>query len=244
MNNTLHKDDTIIHQLGLEEVHIWKVETGESGLLEECQSVLSEEELKKTDFFKFKEARIQYIISQGLLRILLAKYLEITPEKVKVGRHPKGKPYSLDDKSLFFNISHSGGMCVFAFSRECEVGIDIERKRELTALQGLISKNFTASEIRFITRNPEEELERFFRLWTIKEAYLKAIGEGMRLTPDNPEFAIDRNNVKLVSKKGVFEFEDWILKEFKPSDDFVGTIVYQKASCSITEISYTNFNNN
>ena len=244
MFNVLHKKDTLIPQLGMEELHIWKAETEELDLLEECLSILSEEELRKADYFKFKEARNQYITSQGLLRIILANYLGITPEKVKIERQPKGKPYSLNDKSLFFNISNSVGMCVLAFSRESEVGIDIERKRLLEDIQDLINKNFTTSEIRFITRNSEETLERFFRFWTIKEAYLKAIGEGMRLTPDNLEFVIDRNNVKLVSRKGVFEYEDWILKEIKPSKDFVGTVVYQNSNCSITNISYRGFINN
>ncbi|MCP3931880.1 MAG: 4'-phosphopantetheinyl transferase superfamily protein [Bacteroidetes bacterium] len=225
----------MIHQLGFEEVHIWKIESGESALLEQCQSILSKEELEKTDFFKFKEARIQYIISQGVLRILLANYLKITPQKVNIGRKPKGKPYSLDDKSLFFNMSNSEGLCVFAFSRESEVGIDVEKKRKLADLQDMINRNFTASEIQFIKRNPEEELERFFRFWTIKEAYLKAIGEGMRLTPDKLEFTIDRNTVKLLSREGIFEFEDWVIKEFKSGDDFVGTIVYQNANCKIIE---------
>jgi len=244
MYDFLPMDEGLIQQLGLDEVAIWKVITKDPMLIEECRSVLSKDELKRADVFKFEKTRIQYIASQGVLRFLLSYYLGIPPERVSIGRHPKGKPFSLDDESLFFNASNTDGLCVYAFSRESEVGIDIEKKRKLTGLQDLINKNFTTSEIRFIKQNPEEELERFFRYWTIKEAYLKAIGEGMRLTPDNLEFKIEQNNVKLVSIKGIFEFEDWILKEFKPTENFVGTIVYKKSSCGIKEKWYAGFKNN
>ena len=244
MYDFLPMDEGMIQQLGLDEVYIWKVTTQDPMLIQECRSVLSKDELKRADIFKFEKAKIQYIASQGVLRFILAYYLGIPPERVSIGRHPKGKPFSLDDESLFFNASNTDGLCVYAFSRENEVGIDIEKKRKLTGLQDLINKNFTASEILFIKQNPEKELERFFRYWTIKEAYLKAIGEGMRLSPDNLEFKIEQNNVKLVSIKGIFEFEDWILKEFKPTEDFVGTIVYKNSSCGITEKWYAGFNNN
>ena len=244
MKNTLSKYDSMIHPLGIDEVHIWKVKIERSELFYECKSILSDLELKKADFFKFSKDSNQYIISLGTLRILLSNYLGISPLKVKLGRHSKGKPYSLDDRSLFFNMSNSGGLCVFAFSRDSEIGVDIEKKRNLSDLQDLIKKNFTSSEIKFITQDQNKKLERFFRFWTIKEAYLKAIGEGMRLTPDNLEFSIERNKIKLVSRKGMFEYEDWILKEFQPSDDFMGTIVYQNAKCNITEKWYSNYKNN
>ena len=96
----------------------------------------------------------------------------------------------MNDRALFFNSSNSGGLCVFAFSRDGEVGIDIEKKRQVSNLEDLISRNFTSSEIQFIKKDPEDVLDRFFRFWTIKEGYLKAIGEGMRLTPENLEFRI------------------------------------------------------
>jgi len=225
-------------QLNRNEVQIWKVVIDDPIVLEDCKAVLTEAELKRADFFKFEGGKNQYIVSQGMLRILLSSYLNIPFNQVKIGRHPKGKPYSLDDSSLFFNTSNSGGLCVFGFSRDGEVGIDLEKFREVDELEDLIARNFTTTEIAYIRKKPEEELSRFFRFWTIKEGYLKAIGEGMRLTPDNLEFRIDRDKVTLISKKGIFEYDDWILDEFTPCDGFTGTIVYKNDKATITQNWY------
>ncbi|MCH8318662.1 MAG: 4'-phosphopantetheinyl transferase superfamily protein, partial [Bacteroidetes bacterium] len=130
------------------------------------------------------------------------------------------------------------------FCRDQEVGIDIEKIRNLPDLNELIEKNFTSSEIVYIKRNvfqrrghvtsplknkknERDMLKRFFQFWTIKEAYLKAIGEGMRLSPDKLEFAIESGNIKLRSVKGIFEQEDWLFKEVAPGDNYVGTLAYK-----------------
>lgn len=234
----------MIRKLNLNELQIWKVRTSEASVLEECRSVLTEAELKKSRFFKFEDARDQYIISQGMLRTLLAYYLDVSTKEVEIGRHDKGKPYSMNDGALFFNSSNSGGLCVFAFSRDGEVGIDIEKKRQVSNLEDLISRNFTSSEIQFIKKNPADVLDRFFRFWTIKEGYLKAIGEGMRLTPENLEFRIERNKVSLISKKGIFEYDDWVLSEFSPCEGFVGTIVYKNPGSAIVQSWYKDLRSN
>jgi len=234
----------MIQKLNLNELQIWKVRTSEANVLEECKSVLSENEIKRAHFFNFEEARDQYIISQGMLRMLLAYYLDVSTKDVEIGRHDKGKPYSLNDGSLFFNSSNSGGLCVFAFSRDGEVGIDIEKKRQVSNLEDLISRNFTSAEIQFIKRNPSDVLDRFFRFWTVKEGYLKAIGEGMRLTPENLEFRIERNKVSLISKKGIFEYDDWVLSEFSPCEGFAGTVVYKNPGSAIVQSWYKDLKSN
>jgi 4'-phosphopantetheinyl transferase len=228
----------MIQELNLNEVHIWKVVIDDPIVLKDCKAVLTEAELKRADFFKFEDGKNQYIVSQGIQRILLASYLNLPTSEVKIGRHSKGKPYSLNDSSLHFNTSNSDGLCVFGFSRDGEVGIDLEKLREVDELEDLIARNFTIAEIDFIKKKPEEELTRFFRFWTIKEGYLKAIGEGMRLTPDNLEFRIDRNKVTLISKRGIFEYDDWTLTEFTPCEGFTGTIVYENEKSTITQQWY------
>ena len=74
MYNSLTKDNTESFQLGYNDLHIWKVNNSNSEIIKECICILSEEEIVKADYFKFNEARIQYIISQGMLKILLSKY--------------------------------------------------------------------------------------------------------------------------------------------------------------------------
>lgn len=220
--------------LSLGELHIWQVTSQPTHpLLEQFKSALSEDDLAKVPFFEFEKVRDSYIISQGALRILLSGYLEISSNLLKIGRRRKGKPYSIDDPGLYFNISNSDKLAVFAFSRDGEVGIDIEKVRPLPDLDDMIKMNFTDSEIRFINTKPEEKISRFFRFWTVKESYLKAIGEGMRLPPDSLEFSIEKNRIRQLSIKGVFEQEDWNFKEFSPAMDYVGAITYGRDKAKI-----------
>ena len=220
--------------LSIGEMHVWHITTNVTpAAFLEYKNVLTEKETARISFFKFKEAKDTYVASQGALRMLISKYLGISPDLVRLGRRKKGKPYSIDNPNLNFNISNSGKTAVIAFSYDSEIGIDIEEIRHLPDLDELIKKNFTTREIKFITAKAEDKGMRFFRFWTIKESYLKAIGEGMRLTPDNLEFAIENGSIRLLSVKGVFEQEDWNFKEFSTSTDYVGTITYGRDNTAI-----------
>lgn len=225
--------------LSSSELHIWQVSCyNVPDLLERCMSTLSEDELAKVSFFEFEQVKDSYVISQGTLRMLLAGYLDIPPTAIKIDRRRKGKPYSIDDPGLYFNMSNSGKLAVFAFSRDSEVGIDIEQIRHLPDLDDMIIKNFTSREVRYINAKTNERTIRFFRFWTVKESYLKAIGEGLRLPIDNLEFAIESEQIRHLSVKGVFEHEDWNFKEFSPAPDYVGTITYARNKPIIKQMEF------
>jgi 4'-phosphopantetheinyl transferase len=220
------------------QLHMWHVSTEMAPkAIEKLEGVLSESELAKMSFFNFRAARDSFVISQGVLRKLLSNYLGVSPESVRIGRKSKGKPFSMDDQELYFNISHSGKFVVFAFSRDGEVGIDIERIRSIPDLEEMIARNFTAREIRFITAKPEERMSRFFRCWTLKESYLKAIGEGMRLSPDRIEIAVESDQVRHLSVQGVFEHEEWNFKEFELAGNYVGALAYCPGSTQIKRMT-------
>lgn len=223
--------------LPLGELHVWQISTDISEVkLAKYKSVLSENELEKASFFEFEKVKSSYIISQGALRLLLSKYINIPTSLVKLGRKEKGKPFSINDSGLYFNMSNSGELVVIAFSRGSEVGIDIEKIRPLPDLEKMIASNFTANEIKFINGKPAEKSNRFFRFWTIKESYLKAIGEGMRLPPSNIEFTIEKDKVKQLSVKGVFEQEDWNFEEFIIAPNYVGTLTYGGKNITIKQL--------
>jgi 4'-phosphopantetheinyl transferase len=232
----LYKDR--FSELHAGEIHLWTVSNNSSNqFLEQCKFALTPSELERSTFFKFKAAQESYIISQGGLKLLLSSYLNIEPHQVKFGRHSKGKPYSMDDPSLFFNISNSGNRVVYAFSRAGEVGIDLELIRPLPDLNELIEKNFSKKEREYIHKNADERLQRFFKFWTVKEAYLKAIGEGMRLTPDNLEFSIENGVFKLISVKGFYEQDDWIWENIYPGEQYVGTLTYLGKNTIISKVN-------
>ncbi len=195
-------------------IHLWRIKLNASEEInKKCQSVLGEREIARLDSFPFDREKKSYLISQGILRMLLGAYTCKNPQDVQMGRHSRGKPYSADDRKLFFNMSNSGDYCVFAFCRVGEVGIDLEMTRELSDLEQLIRTNFTESEQRFINAIPAERMRRFFLFWTIKESYLKATGEGMSIAPHNLEFDASGKGIRLLSVNGVEDFEDWCFDE-------------------------------
>ena len=156
-------------ELSAGEMHVWQVSTNITpAAFVEYKNVLTEKETARIPYFKFKEAKDTYLASQGALRMLMSGYLGISPDLVKLG------PYSIDNPKLNFNISNSGKTAVIAFSYDSEVGIDIEQIRHLPDLDELITRNFTTSEIKFITTKTEEKVRRFFRFWTSSSSLLKS----------------------------------------------------------------------
>jgi len=221
------------------EIHIWSVSLNISdkeyfGYTEK----LSEKEFAKVAFFKTRKAKASFVASHGALRIILSNYLGVQSKLLRIGHQIKGKPYSKDDKGLHFNMSNSGILAVIAFSRDSEVGIDIELIRPLHDLDELIIKNFSPKEAKFICTKSNERLSRFFRFWTIKESYLKAIGEGMRLRPDQIEFNFENDLIKSPAIRGVFEEDDWNLKEFSPSSHYVGTVAFREVNTKIRQFKF------
>jgi 4'-phosphopantetheinyl transferase len=221
------------------ELNIWHISTNISASeFIDLKSTLSKNESAKASFFEFDKARDAYVVGQSALRRLLSGYLGIPAEIVQLGRSKKGKPYSMDDPQLFFNMSNSGSLVAIAFSRDGEVGLDLEQLRPLSDLDDLITKNFTPSEIKFINSKPDDNIRRFFRFWTIKESYLKALGEGMRLPPDNLEFSIENDRVRLLSVRGIFDQADWNFEEFSIAPDYVGTITYARDHTVIKRMKF------
>jgi len=220
------------------EIHLWTVSIGAlKDQADHLESLLSEEEKGKVSFYKFEQPRLSYIVSQAVLRILLSSYLEIKPADVKMGVHKKGKPYLIHDRSVFFNISNSHDICVFAFSCDTEVGIDIEKIRDLPDIDLLIEKNLTRRERGYLQKDPEHKSDWFFRFWTFKESYLKAIGEGMRLSPENLEFSLDEGTIRLGSVSYGFDGTEWQFREFSRSESYTGTLTYTGERILIKEMS-------
>lgn len=220
-----------------EEVHIWTVSVhGIRSQLHHLKSLLTEAETGKISFYKFEHTQHSYIATQAVLRVLLSLYLDIKPKEVQIGVRSKGKPFLIHDRPIFFNISNSDGVCVFAFSGDGEVGIDIERIRKMPDIEQLIQKNLTSREKEYVLKDPEKKLKRFFRFWTFKESYLKAIGEGMRLTPDNLEFSVEEGKIRLRSVNYGFEGADWQFKEFTRDGNCTGTLTFAPRGLKIREM--------
>ncbi len=146
-------------------------------------STLSREEQQRAGRFAFQRDRARFIAARGWLRAILGSCLGAEPQLIEFCYSAKGKPSlggGYASSGLEFNLAHSGNLAVFAVARHGIVGVDVERVRLVRDLSRLTEHYFSARERAEVERlSGADALAAFFRVWTRKEAWLKATGEGI-----------------------------------------------------------------
>lgn len=170
-------------------VDVWSIDLAQLSIdLNYCESLLDSHEHKVAQKFRLPHLREHYCVVHGLLRRLLADYLTVEPKKLLIQRTGFGKPYLSDFPGVKFNLSHSGQALVIAICRDFEIGIDVEQIRPRQNLAGLVERCFSVAEQRYWHALPEStRLAVFFKFWTCKEAFVKAVGRGIALGLDRCE---------------------------------------------------------
>ncbi len=216
------------------EVHVWAIWLKAPDEVSRAyRALLLPEEIARADRFAFDHLKRSYEVSQGALRLLLACYLRCQPRSLAFTFGPKGKPALRGGSHLQFNLSNSVDLALYAFAVDCELGVDVERVQTMTDLEHVASRYFCeaeASELLSIG-NKLARQEAFFRCWTRKEAYIKAVGTGLclpldqfqvTLLPDDPPRFVHIGN----SAKAAAE---WTLQHLDPASGYVGALAYHSA---------------
>ena len=145
--------------------------------------LLSANERARADALFFAEKRVQSIVSRGLLRLVLGRTLDVNPADLKFVYGQAGKPAiepTLNPACIQFNVSHSGGYWLGAFTLGREVGVDIERIREVDDLLALSQPVIAPANISaFLQSNRAQQERLFFEQWTRAEALAKLTGAGI-----------------------------------------------------------------
>ncbi|MFT4548465.1 MAG: 4'-phosphopantetheinyl transferase [Verrucomicrobiales bacterium] len=193
----------------------------------EAERTLQSSERERAARFRFEEDRYRFQKTRCLLRHLLAHYLETTPTEIKFHEGVHGKPYLKESGSaLQFNVSHTRGAAVLAFTDQIEVGIDIEHSRRRVDVDGIGRKVFTTKEQASLRDlGSASALRQFFRLWTAKEAYLKATGSGMSCNPASIEADFENRRYTSVESPGLPL--PYILEEIESSNQFQVSLAHQ-----------------
>ena len=142
---------------------------------------LDEAERERAARFHFPEDRARFAFGRGLARRYLSDILSVRdPKLVKFALSDRGRPTLANDESIQFSITHSKELVAVAMTRNARVGIDLECMERKLNLEGLAERILSAEDFRGFEELPEQEKEAaFFRVWTRKESYLKATGEGI-----------------------------------------------------------------
>jgi len=214
-----------------QEVHLWKVGLNcQDKSIEGLLNTLSVDEIAKAERFYQKKHRQGFIIARGLLRVILGRYLALKPSSLIFRYSAKGKP-SLAKTSLklSFNLSHSENLVIYAVSLQ-EIGVDLEYKKTIKDLENLAKRFFSPREYEEIQNSRHDQEQLFFRLWTAKEAYLKATGEGIAGGLEKAEVTIGEDGQLSLASP-------WSLYSFMPEENYYAALASREFIEKITAFS-------
>jgi 4'-phosphopantetheinyl transferase len=174
--------------LGPMEAHVWYTlpdEVSDAGLIDSCHALLSAEERERHRRLVLPRNRHEYLVAHALLRVSLSRYADIEPSDWVFRTNPYGCPEIESPRvvpPIRFNLSHTDGLvaCICAIDRD--VGVDVENAQRRIATDEIAEASFSQEEVRSLQSQPQAlRPERFFEIWTLKEAYIKARGMGLSL---------------------------------------------------------------
>lgn len=163
------------------DVHAWVARLCDIGLDRDAAvAMLSDDERGRLARFHSPLHRERYALAHAFVRVLLASYLDVEPKRLTLERRSGGKPFLADDRSLFFNLSHSGDVVAVAITRVGEVGIDIEVERDVPNALSIARALMPAPELAsFELLSGVERSRVLLEWWTRREAVGKASGVGI-----------------------------------------------------------------
>jgi 4'-phosphopantetheinyl transferase len=213
------------------EIHIWRQALDlESPETDELRSVLSLDELERARRFRFDHDRSHFTVSRGTLRRLLGTYLRLAPANLRFVYSEYGRPILMPETTsipIEFNVSHSAGYAIFAFAYRRRIGVDIEKLRRDFSTIEIAERFFSLTERSALRELPVElRHEAFFRCWTRKEAFIKALGEGLSHPLDQFDVSLVPNAPPelLATRPDAAEARNWGLWNVKVPDDYVAAL--------------------
>lgn len=194
-------------------------------------NLLSADERERSQRYRQPRDRHRFLTVRSTLRRLLGRYLDIAPENLEFAYSDRGKP-NLRDTNLTFNVSHSHDVALIAITRDRTLGVDVEYHR-LRDVENLARRFFSPRELATLQALPKSDRPtRFFQLWTAKEAYLKATGEGLSGLSEI-EIEWENETPKLYQKPR------WRLHPLFPHANYSAALVVE--SGGIDEVEYRGY---
>jgi len=211
-----------------DEVQLWRIDLEALGGDEaRWQKLLSADEAARASRFHFARDRQRFVAARALLRTILACYLATGPGSLHFSYSKKEKP-SLGPahagSDVKFNVTHSGGIALLAFTRHREIGVDVEQVRHDFEASAIARRYFSTHEQNQLADLPaEEKAAAFFRCWTRKEAYIKATGDGLSLPLSQFDVSLTPGdkNALVATRPDESEAGSWLLREVPAGTGYV-----------------------
>lgn len=221
-------------------VHIWyaKLDSKEYLLQStKLECLLSEDELERAQDIHHETSKTHFIIGRAILRVILAHYIGVEPQEIRLQYNRNSKPLldrgTIELGQIKFNLAHSHDFAIYALTLNNEIGVDLEymhRPSQIEEELNSIAKRFFSEKENILLSklsDLKKKREAFFKLWTAKEAYVKARGEAFAALVSLDQ--IDFTSV-LRNKQGIFANrqkpeELFYFRQFEPAKDFMAAVV-------------------
>ncbi len=221
-------------QISKDEVHIWSASLEQPAYsMAEFFLLLSSDEKERSNRFYFEKDRNRFIAGRAILRTLLGNYLKMEPAQIKFNYGVYGKP-ALETRhnqgDLQFNLSHSNDEAAYIFNWDQPVGIDVEYMRPMMDMDDVALQFFTPNEYSFIQSLPKDQKQEFFfKLWTCKEAFLKANGSGLTVPINQVEVLLTTEGIASLTSIGSDQeiAPNWRLELFAFIKDYQASFAIQ-----------------
>jgi 4'-phosphopantetheinyl transferase len=219
--------------LGLDAVHVWHLraeEIAEPALLRRFEALLAPEEAERHARFGHERTRREYLLARGLARTVLASYTGMATDALRFSADAFGKPVlhtPIADPRLHFNLSHSHGAIACAVALGRQVGVDVEYAARQVEFLELAERYFAPAEIahlRGLTGDARQAA--FFAIWTLKEAFVKAIGHGLTYPLDSFAFELTGNRLLRFCPLTMLP-ENWRFFQFEPTPEHCGALAVE-----------------
>jgi 4'-phosphopantetheinyl transferase len=218
--------------LGQTEVHVWRAALEvEATMVSRMYELLSADEWARAERFHFQIDRRHFIVARAHLRMILSRYINIEPAEVRFRYSEHGKPMLANGNEqggmIKFNLAHSAGIALFAFTRAGEIGVDLERIRPEITGDDIARRFFSAAELACLERVPAPaRQEAFFDCWTRKEAFVKAKEIGLSLALDQFDVTLGPKEPAALLRTGwdADEASRWSLKAIDVGPGYVGAV--------------------
>jgi 4'-phosphopantetheinyl transferase len=230
--------------LGAEDVHLWRIDLGAIAPEEDqWLEFLSQDERTRAARFHFEVHRQYFTAGRAILRQVLAAYLGADPKELQFSYSEKDKPSlggAWAKSGLCFNLSHSGEIALVAFTRNRQIGVDVELLRHDFDTAAIAARFFSAIEQEQLAALPSEQRhEAFFLCWTRKESYIKATGEGLSLPLHQFDVSLapGERNALLATRPNAAESERWSLRDITVKYGYAGALCVSGTGWKLTDWS-------
>jgi 4'-phosphopantetheinyl transferase len=225
-----------------DEIHLWLALLDQP---ETCLSFwrasLSPDELERANRYRFEHDRQRFIARRGILRQLTGQYLNIPAAQIKFAYSETGKP-SIKGQSLKFNLSHSGEYGYYAIAHNRELGVDIEKIRNINDLTLIAKRFFSGVEnAALLHLSDDKKVPAFYHVWTQKEAFVKALGTGLSFPLANFDVSVDpaQPGGLLSIRDGAEVVSNWHMQTYLPIEGFQAAVCYTGDETNLRVLAFS-----